>query len=48
MRLCERMHLSPLELAEIPIQKVMDWLTVMSYEGQIAKEQQSSSSMPRQ
>jgi hypothetical protein len=40
MRLCERMHLTPQELADIPAQTILDWITIMGQEAQIQKENQ--------
>jgi hypothetical protein len=37
MRLCERMHLSPRELAEVDLQTITDWLTIMEYETELNK-----------
>jgi hypothetical protein len=35
------MNISPQELAETPIQKVLDWLTIMGQEEDLKKEKQS-------
>lgn len=39
MRLCERMHMSPRELEETDMQTILDWLTIMGQESDLAEEQ---------
>jgi hypothetical protein len=35
-RLCKEMHLSPKELEEIDIQTILDWVTIMGQERELA------------
>lgn len=35
MRLCERFHISPQELADTDFSLIRDWLTIMQYETEL-------------
>jgi hypothetical protein len=37
MRLCERFHVSPDELREMPFHDINDWLTILRYEAEVNK-----------
>ncbi len=45
MRLCEHFHITPQELREIDAQVVSDWITILRYDNEIARERQADAEM---